>query len=130
MLPIYSHNALYFLYYSILIICCNFLLTCLFSSKQCFCGENICMGPLMHAWVLRCFSHVWLFVTLWTISHRPPMSMALSQQEYWSGLPFLPPGDLSDSESQKDSLQLLHWQRNSLPLNHLGRLYISNYNVN
>ena len=32
--------------------------------------------------------------TLWTIAHRVPLSMAFSRQEYWSGLPCPPPGDL------------------------------------
>ena len=35
-----------------------------------------------------------LFVTPRTISHQAPLSMGFSRQEYWSGLPFLPPGDL------------------------------------
>ena len=34
--------------------------------------------------------------TLWTITHRAPLSMGFSRQEYWSGLPFLPPADLPD----------------------------------
>ena len=42
------------------------------------------------------FSCVWLFVTLWTVAHQAPLSMGFSGQEYWSGLPFPPPGDLSD----------------------------------
>ena len=41
-------------------------------------------------------SHVWLFVTLWTIAHQAPLSMGLPRQEYWSGLPFPPPGDIPD----------------------------------
>ena len=53
MLPIYSHNALCFLYYSILIIYCNCLLPCLFPSKQCFYGGNIWIGPPMHACVAQ-----------------------------------------------------------------------------
>ena len=40
------------------------------------------------------FSHVWLFATLWTVARQVPLSMGLSWQEYWSGLPFPPPGDL------------------------------------
>ena len=36
------------------------------------------------------------FATLWTVAHRNPLSMRFSRQEYWSGLPFPPPGDLSD----------------------------------
>ena len=34
--------------------------------------------------------------TLWTAAHRAPLSMELSRQEYWSGLPFPSPGDLPD----------------------------------
>ena len=40
------------------------------------------------------FSHVWLFVTPGTVSHQAPMSTGFSRQEYWSGLPCPPPGDL------------------------------------
>ena len=40
------------------------------------------------------FSHVWLFVTLWTVSPQVPLSMGFSRQEYWNGLPLPPPGDL------------------------------------
>ena len=31
----------------------------------------------------------------WTITHHAPLSMEFSRQEYWSGLPFPPLGDLS-----------------------------------
>ena len=30
----------------------------------------------------------------WTVAHQVPLSMGFSRQEYWSGLPFLSPGDL------------------------------------
>ena len=43
-----------------------------------------------------CFSHVRLFVTLWTVAHQAPLSMGFSSQEYWSGLPCSHPGDLPD----------------------------------
>ena len=46
--------------------------------------------------ILNCFSHVQLFVILWTVAHQAPLSMGLSRKEYWSGLPCPPPGDLSD----------------------------------
>ena len=36
-------------------------------------------------------SPVWLFVTSWTIAHQAPSVHGISQQEYWSGLPFPPP---------------------------------------
>ena len=50
----------------------------------------------MHACVLSRFSHVWLFVTLWPVACQAPLSTGLSRQEYWSGLPGPPPGDLPD----------------------------------
>ena len=40
------------------------------------------------------FSRVRLFVTAWTVACQAPLSMGFSRQEYWSGLPFSPPGDL------------------------------------
>ena len=44
--------------------------------------------------VLSHFSHVQLVATLWTVDHQAPLSMGFSRQEYWSGLPCPPPGDL------------------------------------
>ena len=36
------------------------------------------------------------FMTLWTVALQDPLSMGFSRQEYWSGLPRPPPGDLPD----------------------------------
>ena len=46
-------------------------------------------------WV-KSLSHVRLFVTPRTVAHQAPPSMEFSREEYWSGLPFPPPGDLPD----------------------------------
>ena len=35
-------------------------------------------------------------VTLWTVALHAPLFMEFSRPEYWSGLPFPPPGDLPD----------------------------------
>ena len=32
----------------------------------------------------------------WTIAHQAPLSIGFPRQEYWSGVPFLSPGDLPD----------------------------------
>ena len=40
---------------------------------------------------------VQLFVTLWNAAHQAPLYMGSSRQEYWSGLPFPPPGDIPDT---------------------------------
>ena len=46
-----------------------------------------------HVCVQSC---VQLFVTPWTEARQAPLSMEVSRQEYWSGLPFPPPGDIPD----------------------------------
>ena len=43
----------------------------------------------------RTHSHVWLFVTPQTVAHQASLSVGLSWQEYWSGLPLPPPGESS-----------------------------------
>ena len=50
----------------------------------------MCVCMLSH------FSRVQLFVTLWTVACRAPLSMGFPRQEYWSGLPCPLPGDLPD----------------------------------
>ena len=45
---------------------------------------------------VKSLSHGQLFATPWTVAHQAPLSMEFSRQEYWSGLPFLPPGYLPD----------------------------------
>ena len=52
------------------------------------------------------FSHVLLFVTLWTVAHQAPLSIAFPRQEFWIGLPFPSPGDLSHPEIEPTSLAL------------------------
>ena len=54
-------------------------------------------------------SCVQLFVTPWTVAHRAPLSMGFSRQEYWSGLPCPPPGNLSDAGSKPASLVSPAW---------------------
>ena len=48
-------------------------------------------------------SRVWLFVTAWTEALQAPLSMEFPKQEYWSKLPFAPPGDLLDPETERTS---------------------------
>ena len=58
------------------------------------------------------------FATPWTISHQAPLSKEFSRQGYWSGLPFLSPGDAPDPGIEPTSPAL---QADSLPLSHQGR---------
>ena len=45
-----------------------------------------------------------LFVTPWTVVCQAPSSMGFPRQEYWSRLPFSPPGDLPDPGIEPTSL--------------------------
>ena len=54
--------------------------------------------------MLSCYIRARLFATLWTVAHRAPLSMGFSRQEYWSGLPCTPPGDLPDPRIEPVSL--------------------------
>ena len=73
---------------------------------------------LNYVCVLSHFNHVRLFATPWTVAHQAPLSVGFSRQEYWSGLPCIPPspGDLPTQGSNLHLLCLLHWQVGSLPL--------------
>ena len=54
--------------------------------------------------MLSLFSRVRLFETPWTVAHQAPLSMGFSMQEYWSGLPCPPPGDLPNPGIEPTSL--------------------------
>ena len=63
----------------------------------------------MCAWSL---SRVQLFSTPWPVAQQGPLFMGFSRQEYWSGLPFPPPGDLPNLGTEPGSPAL---QAGSLP---------------
>ena len=61
------------------------------------------------------------FETPWTVACQPPLFMGFPRQEYWDGLPFLPPRDLPDPEIEPMSPAL----RSGLFTNEsLGKLFI------
>ena len=57
-------------------------------------------------------------VTLWTAVHQALLSMGISRQDYWGGLPFPSPGDFPYSGIEPAALAL---QADSLPLSHPGK---------
>ena len=44
-------------------------------------------------------------MTPWTVARQTPLSMGFPRQQYWSGLPFPTPGDLSDPGIKPPSLE-------------------------
>ena len=78
--------------------------------KWCRCaGKQYCM--------LSC---VRFFATVWTVAPQGPLSIGFSRQEYWSGLPFLPLGDLPIPGIEPVSPASPALQVDSLLLNHQG----------
>ena len=66
------------------------------------------------------FSHLWFFVTPWTVAHQAPLSMGFSRQEYWRGLHALLP-DLGT-----ELLCHLYWQI-LYHLSHSSKRIANNY---
>ena len=81
-------------------------------------GRRPVRSPLLWSWLMMTaaadssLSYVRLFETPWTAAQQAPLSMGFPRQEYWSGLPFPSPGDLSDAGIEPTSA----WQVDSLPL--------------
>ena len=67
--------------------------------------------------MLSWFSHVRLCVTPWTVASPVPLSIEVSRQEYWSGLPFPSPKDHTDPGIEPMSPL---FQGHSLPLQYQG----------
>ena len=44
-------------------------------------------------------------MTPWAVARQAPLSIGFPRQEYWSGVPFPPPGDLPDSGTKPESLR-------------------------
>ena len=70
--------------------------------------------------MLSRFSPVRLFATPWTIARQAPLSLGFSWQEYWSGLPFPSPGDLTNPGTEPDCPASPEFQMDSLPLSPMG----------
>ena len=107
------------------VVCCKMLHFALPMLKSPTCLEtfdgHMMKLPHSHNEVLSVCSvscHVQLFVTLWTVALQAPLSMGLSRQEYWSGFPCSPSGDLPNPGIEPQSPTL---QADSLPYEPPGK---------
>ena len=67
-------------------------------------------------------------MTLWTVAHQALLSMRISKQEYWGGLPCPPPEDPPDPDwGIKPMFPAL--QADSLPIEPPGKLLLYAYIV-
>ena len=62
-------------------------------------------------------------MTLWSVVLQVSLSMGFSRREYWSGLPYLPEGDLPDPGIEPMFLMSSDWQVDPLPLMPPGKPY-------
>ena len=74
-------------------------------------GDQPCKVRISHTvcalWPSTCvclLSRVQPFAILWTVACQAPLSMGFPRQEYWSGLPWPPPGHLLDPGIEPASL--------------------------
>ena len=80
---------------------------------------NACMHIIFLdacAYVLSCFIHVWLFVTVFTVDRQGPLSMGFPGKNTWVGFHALLLGIFPTQGSNPHLLCLLHWQVGSLQL--------------
>ena len=64
---------------------------------------------------------VQLFAALWTRARQAPLSLGFSRQEYWSGLPWPPLGDLLNPGIKPISLASPALQVDALPAEPPGK---------
>ena len=103
------------------------------SGSACFSWSSYVSWPYRYLYFLACVSLGYLsflieyggglvlklcltFVIPWTVACQAPLPIGFSRQEYWSGLPFSPLGDLPDLGMQVSPIgrQILYH------LSHLG----------
>ena len=62
------------------------------------------------------------FVTPWTVARQAPLSVGFFRQDYWSGLPCPPPGDLPNPGTEPMSPVSPALQEDSLSTEPPGKL--------
>ena len=74
-------------------------LNSVFKSQRHYFANKVRLGKAMVFPVVMCGCEGW------TVK-KAPLSIGFFRQEYWSGLPFPPPGDLPDPGTEPRSLSL------------------------
>ena len=115
---LYVELPLHFIYaYNLWLIISTFNMYYLVSSPRAalWCAEELVLFEIIIRNIHACYSHVmcvcaqllsgvWLFTTPWTVTRQTPLSMGFPWQEYWSGLPCPPPGNLPNPGIKPTSL--------------------------
>ena len=93
----------------VILTLCNFLV-----GSKCPCSSAVSSAS-------SSLSRVWICVAPLTVARQAPPSMGFSRQEYWSGLPWPPPGDLPNPGIESRSPAC---QGDSLLLSNHGRGWV------
>ena len=56
----------------------------------------VCVSLQQDSYTIHSLKMVYVSDSLWTVAHQASLPLGFSRQEYWSGLPCPPPGDLSN----------------------------------
>ena len=97
--------------------CCLNSTSCSWFLLPIWCSAKVVSQTLcFFVWSMaQLLSHVWLFATPWIVARQAALSTECSEQDYWSGVPFLTPGLFLTQGSNPHLLHRLHW----LPLSYL-----------
>ena len=95
-----------------LILCSpHLLLPSIFSNIKVFSNESALCIRWPKYWSfsfnISMLSCVWFLATPWIVAFQARLSMGFPRQEYWNGLPFLPPSDLPNPRTKPEYLGLL-----------------------
>ena len=85
------------------------------------CQVNMTLLLTLRMCSVQLLSRVRLFATLWTVARQASLSVECCREEYWSGLPSPPPGDIPDPGIEPTSPVSPALQVNSLPIEPSGR---------
>ena len=91
------------------------------NNDLCFPNNEICFFFFPLVWWFSC-KVMSNSATPWTVAHQAPLFTGFSGQEYWSGMLFLSPGDLSNPGIEPESPTL---QADILPTEIQGKLIFS-----
>ena len=79
--------------------------------------KDVRLAHLRELVIVHLLSHVPLFPTAWTVACQVPLTMGFPSKNTGEGCHFLLQGIFP---TQGSNMHLLHWQADSLPLNHEG----------
>ena len=97
---------------------------CKMKAQSLVCKYSVRLDCIVRSWsvvVIKSISHFQLLQPPWTVAHQAPLSMGFPRQEYWNGLKFPPPGDLTNSGIKSVSHAL---QADSLPIEPPGKPFV------